>query len=81
MVFFASQLLRKILFKFLFASMKTVTNSGDFTGSRIRISDYGGTSKKIGNLHSAFANNLPDILKSITLTGTWSSFRVGSDPE
>jgi hypothetical protein len=34
--------------------MKTVTNFGDFTGSRIRISNSGGTSKRIGNLNSAF---------------------------
>jgi hypothetical protein len=34
--------------------MKTLTNSGDFTGSRIRISNSGGTSKRFGNLNSAF---------------------------
>jgi hypothetical protein len=34
--------------------MKTLTISGDFTGSRIRISNSGGTSKRIGNLHLAF---------------------------
>jgi hypothetical protein len=33
--------------------MKTHTNSGDFTGSRIRFNS-GGTSKRIGNLNSAF---------------------------
>jgi hypothetical protein len=34
--------------------MKILTNSGDFTGSCIRISNSGGTSKTIGNLNSAF---------------------------
>jgi hypothetical protein len=34
--------------------MKILTNSGDFTGSHIRISDSGGTSKRTGNLNSAF---------------------------
>jgi hypothetical protein len=34
--------------------MKTLTNSGDFIGSHIRISKSGGTSKRIGNLNSAF---------------------------
>ncbi len=34
--------------------MKTLTNSGDFTGSHIRISNFGGTSKRLGNLNSAF---------------------------
>jgi hypothetical protein len=34
--------------------MKTLTYSGDFTGSRIRIFNSGGTSKIIGNLNSAF---------------------------
>jgi hypothetical protein len=46
---------------FLFASMKTLagTNSGDFTGSRIRIYNSGGASKRIGNRNSDFekANN------------------------
>jgi hypothetical protein len=46
--FFASQLLRKMLF------MKTLANSGDFTGRPIRISNSGGTSKRIGNRNSAF---------------------------
>jgi hypothetical protein len=32
--------------------MKTLTNSGDFTGSRIRISNSGGTSKRIGKADS-----------------------------
>jgi hypothetical protein len=58
---------KKILFKFLLASMKTHTNSGDFTGSRIRISsavchgyssslynNTGAASKRMGNLNSAF---------------------------
>jgi hypothetical protein len=35
-LFFCILLLRKILFKFLLASMKTLINPGDFTGSRIR---------------------------------------------
>jgi hypothetical protein len=34
--------------------LKTFTNSGDFTGSRIRISNSGGNSKRIGNLNSVF---------------------------
>jgi hypothetical protein len=34
--------------------MKTLTNSVDFTGSPIRISNSGVTSKRIGNLNSAF---------------------------
>jgi hypothetical protein len=37
-------------FKFLLASMKTLTNSGDVTGSRIIISN----SQRVGNLSSAF---------------------------
>jgi hypothetical protein len=36
--------------------MKTLTNSGDFTGSRIKISNSGGTSKRIRNLNSALEN-------------------------
>jgi hypothetical protein len=44
---------KNTFFKFVLASMKTLTNSGDFKGSRIRISNSGGTSKKIGNLNSA----------------------------
>jgi hypothetical protein len=48
--------LEKPLLKFLLASMKTLTSSEDFTGSRIRISNPGGTSKRIGNLNSAFKN-------------------------
>jgi hypothetical protein len=43
LIFFASELLGKILFKFLLASMKTLTNSGDLKGRRIRISNSGGT--------------------------------------
>jgi hypothetical protein len=37
--FFASKLLRKKLSKFMLAPKKTLTESGDFTGSRIRISN------------------------------------------
>jgi hypothetical protein len=40
--------------KFLLASINTLTNSKDFTGSRIRISNTGGPSNGIGNLNSAF---------------------------
>jgi hypothetical protein len=44
-------------------------NSGDFTGSRIRISNSGGTSKTVGTLNSDFemptANHRPVILKEI----------------
>jgi hypothetical protein len=43
-------LLRKILACFY----ETLPNSGDFIGSHIRISKSGGTSKRIGNLNSAF---------------------------
>jgi hypothetical protein len=52
----------KILFRvLLLASMKTLTNSGDFTGSHIRISllhshppnETGGNSKGIVNLNSS----------------------------
>jgi hypothetical protein len=50
--------------------MTTLTNSGDFTGSRIRISNSGGTSKRMGNLIKPLkkltANHLPVILKSIS---------------
>jgi hypothetical protein len=52
---FCILIVKKIL-KFLLASMKTLTNSGDFTGSRIRISNSGGTSKRIRNLNSALEN-------------------------
>jgi hypothetical protein len=45
---------RKILLKFLLASINTLTYSGDFTGSRIRFSNSGGTSKRNGNLNTAF---------------------------
>jgi hypothetical protein len=52
--------------------MKKLTNSGDFTGSRIRISNTGGISKRIGNLSSAFekptANHLSVIFKRNTKT-------------
>jgi hypothetical protein len=34
--------------------MKTLTNSEDIIGRRIRISNSGGTSKRIGNLNSSF---------------------------
>jgi hypothetical protein len=34
--------------------MKTLTNFGGFTESRIRIFNSGGTSKRFGNLNSAF---------------------------
>jgi hypothetical protein len=34
--------------------MKTLTKFGDFTGNCIRISNSGGTSKRIGNLNSAY---------------------------
>jgi hypothetical protein len=34
--------------------MKTLTNSTDFTGSRIRISNTDSPFKEIGNLNSAF---------------------------
>jgi hypothetical protein len=48
--------------------MKTLTNSGDFTGSRIRISNSGGTQRKlktsIQSLKKPTANHLPVILKS-----------------
>ncbi len=62
--FLASKLLKEILFKFLLPYMKTFTNSGDFTGSRIRISNSGGTS--IQPLKKAKANPLSVILKSNT---------------
>jgi hypothetical protein len=59
--------------------MKTITtNSRDFTGSRIRFSNSGGTAKRTGNLKSAFkkptANYLPVILKSNTGTETRFKF-------
>jgi hypothetical protein len=38
----------------MLAPMKTLTNSGDVTGSLIRIFNTGGSAKKIGNLNSAF---------------------------
>jgi hypothetical protein len=34
--------------------MKILNNSGDFIGSHIRISKSVGTSKRIGNLNTAF---------------------------
>jgi hypothetical protein len=34
--------------------MKTLTNSWHFTGSHIRIFNSAGTSKRLGNLNSAF---------------------------
>jgi hypothetical protein len=34
--------------------MKTLANSGDFTGSHIKFSNTGGTLKRIGNFNSAF---------------------------
>jgi hypothetical protein len=61
---FASLLFRKILFKVLPDSMKILTNSGDFTGSLIRIppppppppppNKNGGNSQGIVNLNSSF---------------------------
>jgi hypothetical protein len=39
--------LEKPLLKFLLASMKKLTSSGDFTGSHIRISNSGGISQRI----------------------------------
>jgi len=52
LIFMHLNCLGKILFMFLLASLKTLINSGDFTGNRVRI--CGGTSKRIGNLNSAF---------------------------
>jgi hypothetical protein len=50
--------------------MKTLRNSGDFTGSRIIISNSGGTSKRNGNLNQPLikttANHLSVVLKSNT---------------
>jgi hypothetical protein len=50
--------------------MKTLSNFGDFTGSRIRISNSGGTSKRIENLNQPLkkttANHLSVISKSNT---------------
>jgi hypothetical protein len=51
---FGILIVKQYTFKVLLASMKTMTNSGDFTGSHIRISYSGGTSKRIGNLNSTF---------------------------
>jgi hypothetical protein len=51
--------------------MKTLTNFGDFTGSRIRISNSGSTSKRIASiqpLKKPTANHLPVILKMNTET-------------
>jgi hypothetical protein len=50
--FFESLLLRKYFVLVCFH--ETLTNSGDFTGNRIRISNSGGNSKRNGNLNSAF---------------------------
>jgi hypothetical protein len=50
--FFESLLLRKYFVLVCFH--ETLTNYGDFIGNRIRISNSGGTSKRIGNLISAF---------------------------
>jgi hypothetical protein len=64
-------LLGKILYKLLLASMKTLTNSGDFIRSRIRISNSGGTSKRIASIQpfkKPTANHLPVILKMNTET-------------
>ncbi len=44
--YFCILTVKKNTFKFLLASMKTLTNSGDFTGSCIRISNSGGTLKE-----------------------------------
>jgi hypothetical protein len=56
-------LLRKILLKFWLASIRTLTNSGDFTGSRIRISNSGGTQRELETsiqpLKKLTANHLP----------------------
>ncbi len=41
-------IVKKILLKFLIVSMKALTNPADLSGSRIRISNSGGTSKGIG---------------------------------
>jgi hypothetical protein len=52
--------------------MKTLTNSGNFTGSRIILSNSGGTSKRNGTtiqtLKQLIANHLPVVLKSNTET-------------
>jgi hypothetical protein len=71
--FFCILIVKKntVLFKFLIVSTKTLTNSGDFIGSRIRISNSGGTSKRVGNLNSALkkqtASHPPVILKNYPL--------------
>jgi hypothetical protein len=48
--------------------MKTITNSGDFTGHRKGLSNSGVTSKRLKNPNSAFADHMPVILKSNTET-------------
>jgi hypothetical protein len=63
-----------MLFKFLLASMKTLTNYGDFTGSRINFppppNKTVGNSKRTMKLNSPFEkatiNHSPVILKSNT---------------
>jgi hypothetical protein len=51
---------QNVLLKFLLASLKMLTNSRYFTGSRIRIpptltpNETGGNSKGIGSLNSTF---------------------------
>jgi hypothetical protein len=53
LIFFCILIVKKITFK-IPASMKTLTNSGDFTGSSITLSNSGGTSKRNGNHNTAF---------------------------
>jgi hypothetical protein len=80
-----------VLFKFLHAFMKTLTNSGYFTGSCIRIppppNETGGNSKGIVSPNSAFnmpTVNHPPVMKSNTVTpfkiisGLRNSLQTGS---
>jgi hypothetical protein len=60
-LFFEGLNFKKNTFKVPACFYKTLTNSGEFTGSRIRMSNSGGTSKRIGSLNSALKRRQPII--------------------
>jgi hypothetical protein len=73
LLFFCFLVVKKILFKFLRASRKTLANSGDFTGRCIRISNSCGTSLSspaygtIYRIKGSFLNAATSILKRVSV--------------
>jgi hypothetical protein len=56
--------------------MKTRSNSGDFTKSRIRISNSGGTSKTNGNLNQPMKKTTANYLSVVFKSNTENSLKI-----